>query len=72
MTTFAAQEDTERRRTELDARTRTAWAEYRAATQELGGQEYDDVERASWDQLQATLRELEGERAALAQPGGPR
>jgi hypothetical protein len=72
MTTFAAQQDTERRRAELDARIRTAWAEYRAATQELAGAEYDDVETASWDQLQATVLELERERAALPPAAGPR
>lgn len=71
MTTFAAQQDTERRRAELDARTRTAWSAYRDALHDLEGRAYDDAEAASWAQLQATLREIEGERAGLAETGTP-
>lgn len=70
MTTFAAQQDTERRRAELDARTRTAWAAYRDDLRGLHGRAYDDLEASSWDRLQATLREVEGERAELATAGG--
>ena len=66
MTTFAAQPETERLLAELDARTRGAWSAYRDELRDLAGKDYDDAEAASWDQLQATLRELESERAALA------
>jgi hypothetical protein len=65
MTTFAAQPETERLLAELDARTRSAWSAYRDDLRELAGKDYDDAEAAAWDQLQATLRELEAERAVL-------
>ena len=68
MTTFAAQPETERILAELDARTRSAWSTYRDDLRDLRTDAYDDVEAASWDQLQATLRELESERAALTPP----
>jgi len=68
MRTFAAQPETERRLAELDARTRTAWSTYREDLRELTSDAYDDVEAASWDQLQATLAELVSERAALVPP----
>jgi hypothetical protein len=70
MTTFATP-DTERRLAELDARTRVAWGSYRDELSSLEGRVYDDAEAAAWDQLQATLRELEIERAELA-PAGER
>jgi hypothetical protein len=66
MTTFAAQSETERLLAELDARTRGAWSIYRDDLRDLAGKDYDDAEAAAWDQLQATLRELESERATLA------
>lgn len=65
MTTFAKPE-TERRMAELDARTRTAWTSYRDELSGLQGDPYNDAEAAAWDQLQATLREVEIERAELA------
>jgi hypothetical protein len=68
MTTFAAQPETERLLAELDARTRSAWSTYRDDLRNLTSSAYDDAEAAAWDQLQATLRELESERAALAPP----
>ncbi len=68
MTTFATP-DIERRRMELDARTRVAWTSYRDELSSLCGRAYDDAEPAAWDQLQATLRELELERAELAPRG---
>jgi hypothetical protein len=68
MTTFATP-DTERRIAELDARTRVAWTSYRDELSSLEGRAYDDAEAAAWDQLQATLREVEAERAQLAGPG---
>ena len=58
--------DTARRRAELDARTRVAWRSYRDELVSLEGRAYDDAEAAAWDQLQATLREVEIERAELA------
>jgi hypothetical protein len=66
MTTFAAQPEADRRLAELDALTRRAWGTYRDELRELAGRPYDDAEAAAWDQLQATLRELASERAALA------
>jgi hypothetical protein len=65
MTTFAAQPGAARRLAELDALTRGAWTAYRDDLRELAGRVYDDAEAAAWDQLQATLRELEAERVAL-------
>ena len=64
MTTFATP-DTARLLAELDARTRIAWTSYRDALSPLGGAEYDAAEPAEWDQLQATLREVETARADL-------
>jgi hypothetical protein len=68
MTTFATPAS-ERRLAELEARTRIAWTSYRDELAGLEGRTYDDAEAAAWDQLQATLRELEIERAELALPG---
>jgi hypothetical protein len=65
MTTFAAQPDAARRLGELDALTRGAWTAYRDDLRELEGTAYVDAEAAAWDQLQATLRQLDAERAAL-------
>ena len=64
MTTFATP-DTARLLAELDARTRVAWTSYRDALSTLKGAEYDAAEAAEWDQLQATLREVEAARADL-------
>jgi hypothetical protein len=66
MTTFAAQPDTARRLAELEALARSAWTAYRDDVRDLEGRPYEDAEAAAWDQLQATLRELDAERAALA------
>jgi hypothetical protein len=71
METFAAQPETERRLAELDALTRTAWGTYRDELRELAGRSYDVAESAAWDQLQATLRELETERASLGSAHAP-
>lgn len=68
MTTFATP-DTERRLAELDARTRVAWTSYRDELASLEGRVYDDAEAAAWDQLQATLREVQSDRAQLTPPG---
>ena len=64
MTTFATP-DTARLLAELDARTRVAWTSYRDALSTLEGATYDAAEAAEWEQLQATLREVETERADL-------
>ena len=64
MTTFA-KPDIARQLAELDARTRVAWTSYRDALSTLDGAAYDAAEAAEWDGLQATLREVEAERADL-------
>ncbi len=63
MTSIAA--DDERLR-ELDSDMRRAWGEYSERLRELTGEEYERVEHECWEQLQGELRELERERAALA------
>jgi len=68
MTTFTTPE-TELRLAELDALTRAAWTSYRDELSSLEGPAYVDAEAPAWDQLQATLRELEAERTELAVPG---
>ncbi len=72
MTTFAAPQDTERRRAELEARTAAAWTAYRDELEGLGGREYADAETFAWDRLQAQLREVQELRAELAAGDGPR
>ena len=69
MTTFATP-DTQRRLAELEARKRIAWTAYRDELSELEGKAYDDAEAAAWDQLQATLGELEMKRAELTLTAG--
>ena len=69
MTTFATQPEIERRIAEIDACKRAAWAAYREDLRGLEGHRYDDAEPASWDRLQATLRDLDAERAGLAAAG---
>jgi hypothetical protein len=64
VTTIAT--DVERLR-ELDADTRRAWGEYSERLRALSGEEYERVEHESWEQLQGELRELERERAAIAE-----
>ena len=61
MTTFAALQDAER---ELEARTHAAWTTYGDALRGLDRIAYDEAEPAAWDALQASLREVEEERAA--------
>lgn len=67
MTTFATP-DTARLLAELDARLRAAWTAYGDELSTLEGKAYDAAEPAAWDQLQATLREVESERAELVPP----
>ena len=69
MTTFATPES-KRKNAELDARTRAAWAAYRDELRSLEGRAYDDAELAAWEQLQATLRDVESKRAELDRGDG--
>jgi hypothetical protein len=52
----------------LDAETREAWSAYSERLRELTGAEYERVESASWEELQAELRRLGSERELLAPP----
>ena len=74
MTTFAAQQDSDRRLAELEALVRCAWVEYQEGLRGLEGHEYEDAEPAAWDQLQAALADVDDERAqlvTLSGSGGP-
>lgn len=51
---------------ELDDDTRRAWTEYSVRLRDLSGDEYEEAEHESWDQLQRELRRLERRRRALA------
>ena len=66
MTALAPNIDSARRLAELDAQVRLAWHEYRDNLDGLRAADYEQREPAEWDQLQATLREVEAERARLA------
>jgi hypothetical protein len=66
MTALAPNIDSARRLAELDGQVRLAWHEYRDNLDGLSPADYDQREPAEWDQLQATLREVEAERARLA------
>jgi hypothetical protein len=66
MTALAPNIESARRLAELDAQVRLAWREYRDSLQDLSTAEYDDREPGEWDQLQATLRELDAERLRVA------
>jgi hypothetical protein len=65
MTALAPNIDSARRLAELDAQVRIAWRGYRDNLEELESPEYEQREPAEWDQLQATLREIDAERARL-------
>lgn len=65
MTTFAADHDTSRQLEELDARTRTAWEDYRISISELAGSDYEEAELVSWERLQRALDEVASERERL-------
>jgi hypothetical protein len=65
MTALAPNIDSARRMAELDAQVRLAWREYRENLEGLRNADYEQREPAEWDQLQATLREVEAERARL-------
>jgi hypothetical protein len=62
VTAFAPDKDKLR---ELDASTRRAWSEYNERLRELTGEEYERIERESWDELQSELRKLERRRRSL-------
>jgi len=66
MTALAPNIESARRLAEIDAQVRVAWREYRDSLRDLTPEEYEEREQAEWDQLQATLRELEAERARVA------
>jgi hypothetical protein len=69
MTTFAANEETGRRLSELDERTREAWHAYRDALRDLDGDDYAEAEHTSWELLQLTLAEIGAQRRELAAIG---
>lgn len=52
---------------DFEAETRQAWVTYSERLRELSGDEYERVESESWEELQAELRRLDGERESLAQ-----
>ena len=60
MTAAAPQRDLDRKRAE-------AWIAYSESLRDLAGRDYEEAERASWDELQATLALIDGDGAA---PGG--
>ena len=60
--TALTHEQVSRKLSEIDARTRQAWAAYNESLRDLQGREYEDAEDQSWDRLQKRLRELDGER----------
>jgi hypothetical protein len=51
---------------ELDAETRQAWSSYSERLREVSGDEYERLEPELWDELQAELHRLEGQRESLA------
>jgi hypothetical protein len=65
MTALAPNIDSARRLAELDAQVRIAWREYRDNLDGLESPEYEQREPTEWDQLQATLREIDVERTRL-------
>jgi hypothetical protein len=56
MTAAAPQRDLDRKRAE-------AWIAYSESLRDLDGREYEQSERASWDELQATLALIDGDGA---------
>ena len=70
MTTFALNQ-MEHRLEELAELTRVAWGQYSGAVRDLEGREYEEAERISWAELQATLRAIGAERDALTGVASP-
>ena len=64
MSTIACRTDKLR---QLDNDERQAWSSYREALRELAGEEYEQAEHESWQQLQRKLRSVERRRRTLAQ-----
>lgn len=60
--TALTHEQVNRKLSDIDARTRQAWAAYTDSLRDLQGREYEEAEGQSWDRLQKRLRELDGER----------
>jgi hypothetical protein len=56
MTAVAPQRDLDRKRAE-------AWIAYSESLRDLDGRDYEDAERTSWEELQATLALIDGDRA---------
>lgn len=65
MTTIAYRTD---KLDQIEDDERRAWSSYREALRELTGDEYEQAEHESWEQLQGELRRLERRRRSLAQP----
>lgn len=61
MTTYISDQQAQRL-AEIDVRTRDAWADYTEELRELKGRDYEEAEDQSWDRLQQTLKQLDGER----------
>lgn len=64
MATSAPTKDLERVQAE---RTRIAWEQYAERLRGLEGAEYEQTERASWDELRRELRRIERDLAAPGQ-----
>lgn len=60
--TALTHEQVTRKLSEIDARTKQAWAAYNDSLRDLDGREYEEAEGQSWDRLQKRLQELDGER----------
>jgi hypothetical protein len=60
--TALTHEQVTRKLTEIDTRTKQAWAAYNDSLRDLDGREYEEAEGQSWDRLQKRLQELDGER----------
>ena len=65
MTALAPNIESARRLAELDAQVRHAWREYSDSLRDLSPREYDEREPGEWDQLQATLRDLDAVRSRV-------
>ena len=61
MTTFISDQQA-RKLADIEARKSQAWASYNDSLRDLSGRDYEDAEDRSWDRLQKTLKQLEGER----------
>lgn len=61
MTTYISDQQAQRL-AEIDVRTRDAWADYTEELRELKGRDYEEAEDQSWDRLEQTLKQLDGER----------